>query len=72
MFNTLNITVMNDAKTGSILNHNWDVVIEESIGKSFSFVLNFICSQKIDNGYIIFAKVIKYENIYPFLMLLSF
>ena len=66
MFNKLNIIVMNDAITGKMLNHNWDVVIDESIGKSFPFVLSLIWSQKIDNGYITLAKVIKNENKYAF------
>jgi len=34
------ITVKSEAKTGKILNHNWEVLIEESIGRKF--VLFFI------------------------------
>ena len=49
-FNVLSTTVSNDAKTGNILNHNWDVVIAESIGKKLPFLFILICSQKIDNG----------------------
>tara|TARA_A100001388_G_C28314061_1_gene286778 strand:- start:310 stop:453 length:144 start_codon:yes stop_codon:yes gene_type:complete len=34
------ITAKSEAKTGKILNHNWEVLIEESIGRKF--VLFFI------------------------------
>ena len=42
VFNKLNITVMREANTGNMLNHNWDVVIEESIGINLTFVFNLI------------------------------
>ncbi len=44
------ITVNRDAITGNKLNHNCDVVIFESMGRKFAFLLILICSQKIDNG----------------------
>ena len=44
------ITVNRDPTTGNKLNHNCDVVIFESIGKSLVLFLILICSQKIDNG----------------------
>ena len=44
------ITVKRDAITGNKLNHNWEVVIFESIGRKFVLFFNLICSQKIDNG----------------------
>ena len=50
MFNKTNIKVIKDANTGKILNHNCDVVMDESIGKSLPFVLSLIWSQNIDNG----------------------
>ena len=49
-FNKLKITVMIDAKTGSRLNHSWDVAMDESIGKKLLFLLILIWSQKIDKG----------------------
>ena len=49
-FSKVKITVKKDAKTGSILNHNWDVAMEESIGKKLFFLLILIWSQKIDKG----------------------
>ena len=66
MFNILKITVMNDAKTGNILNHNWDVDIDESIGKKLFILFILIWSQKIDKGYITLEKLIMKENKYPF------
>ena len=66
VFKVLKIIVMHDAKTGSRLNHNWDVVIDESIGRKLAFLFILICSQNTDKGYITFAKVIKDENKYPF------
>jgi len=36
--------------TGKKLNHNWEVVIDESIGRKLVLFLILICSQKIDNG----------------------
>ena len=48
-----------DARTGKIVYHNSDVDIEESIDKKFPLFLILIWSQKIDNGKIILAKVIK-------------
>ena len=65
-FNVLITTVRQDANTGKRLNHNWDVVILESIGKKLPFFFILICNQKIDNGYITFEKVIKKGNKYPF------
>ena len=44
------ITVKSDAKTGSKLNHNCEVVIFESIGRKFVLFLILICNQKTDNG----------------------
>ena len=49
-FNKLKITVIKDAKTGSRLNHSWDVDIDESIGKKLLFLFILIWSQKIDKG----------------------
>ena len=43
-------TVIKDARTGNRLNHNWDVFMDESIGKSFPLLFILICNQKIDNG----------------------
>ena len=45
-----NITVNRDEITGNKLNHNWEVVIFESIGRKFVLFLILICNQKIDNG----------------------
>ena len=50
VFNKLKITVEKDASTGNRLNHNWDVFIEESIGKKLPLFFILICNQKIDNG----------------------
>ena len=50
VFIKLIITVMKDPKTGSILNHNWDVDIDDSIGKKLLFLFILIWSQKIDRG----------------------
>ena len=61
-FNILKTTVRKAARTGIRLNHNWDVVIDESIGKKLLLFFILIWSQKIDNGYITFAKVIKEES----------
>ena len=55
-----------DARTGNRLNHNWDVFMAESIGKNFPLLFILICNQKIDNGYITFAKIINIEDKYPF------
>ena len=44
------ITVNRDAITGNKLNHNWEVVIFESIGRKLLLLLILICNQKIDNG----------------------
>ena len=44
------INVNKDAKTGNKLNHNWDVVIFESIGRKLVLFFILICSQNIDNG----------------------
>ena len=50
VFNIVSINDKKDAKTGNMLNHNWDVDMEESIGKKFPLFLSLICNQKIDNG----------------------
>ena len=50
VFNKHKNTVIKDARTGNILNHNRDVFIEESIGKNFPLFFILICNQKIDNG----------------------
>ena len=44
------ITVIRDAKTGNILNHNCEVVIFESIGRKLVLFLILICNQKTDSG----------------------
>ena len=44
------ITVIRDAITGNKLNHNWDVVIFESICRKLVLFLNLICIQNIDSG----------------------
>ena len=49
-FNKVKITVIKEAKTGNRLNHNWDVFIDESIGKKLLLLFILIWSQNIDNG----------------------
>ena len=44
------ITVNRDAITGNKLNHNWEVVIFESICRKLVLFLILICNQNIDNG----------------------
>ena len=53
MNNAFNIDKINpnkDAKTGNILNHNWAVDIDSSIGNKLPFLFILICNQKIDSG----------------------
>ena len=61
-FNNVKINVKNEAITGKMLNHNWEVVIDLSIGSHFPLWLILIWSQNIDKGYIIFKKTVRNEN----------
>ena len=61
-FNNVKINVKNEAITGKMLNHNWEVVIDLSIGSHLPLWLILIWSQNIDKGYIIFKKTVRNEN----------
>ena len=50
MFEIEKITANREAITGKILNHSWEVVIEELILSKLPFFFILICNQKIDNG----------------------